>query len=155
MSKAGPHDPAFLERLMRLQRTGGRGAVGLVLGDFAASCGFNHFAYHVVRRPAPAPAPDDLHTYPGRWIRHYDQQGYARLDAPLVLAGREVLAFRWETAIARSGITPVQQRIFEEARDFGVGDGVTLPCHGPGGGLAVISFARPVLSARESFAEGR
>jgi DNA-binding CsgD family transcriptional regulator len=104
----------------------------------AAEAGVERFAYALVdgRR--------GLHvdtTYPEAWTTHYLANGYQNFD-PVVLESRHSrLPFAWRFVTNRPGLTADQSRLFAEASDFGIRDGMTIPFHGGGKGFGILSLA--------------
>ena len=80
-------------------------------------------------------------TYDDSWKRHYAEQGFHRIDPTLIGARRSIAPVDW-TRLERNDDF---QRVFQEARDFGISDqGLTIPVRGPYGdigGLSVTSNA--------------
>lgn len=89
--------------------------------------------------PAPAAALD----YPEDWVRHYARQGYEKIDPVLLLSPFTTKPLVWEDCEKRPELTEAQRRLFREARDMKLLDGVSFPLHAPMGGTYVLSLASP------------
>src|SRR3546814_14760183 len=50
-----------------------------------------------------------------------------------------VLPFPWRDVAGRNDLTNGQRRVLDEARDFGVAHGATVPIHGPDSGLSALN----------------
>ncbi|MGB0682576.1 MAG: LuxR family transcriptional regulator [Magnetovibrionaceae bacterium] len=135
---------SWLQQLKTLSRDHLEDDLRERLPGWIRAFGYEHFAYHVVRQPKDKPALSDFHSYPRAWIKHYDEQGYARLDATLMTAGKEVLAYRWKDTLYRYPITPQQQQVFDEAREHGLHGGAVAPLHGPNGSLSVFALTADI-----------
>ena len=106
-----------------------------------APLGFEQIVYFVLRPPFGQAGVESFNSYPLEWIEHYECQGFYYDDLAFLTAAARVTPFRWDTLIANSEITKRQRRVFEEARDFNIRNGVTVPLHGPGNGFATLTFS--------------
>jgi len=104
-----------------------------------AQLGFSRFAYLALRIPNNPKAPFVVTTYPHEWATHYGENDYVNTDPVLERAARTLRAFDWPTLGRMNSITNRQRKVLNEARDFGVGLGATVPIHSPGGGFATLS----------------
>ncbi len=128
----------FIERLQRMQSLG-RQQDALV--GFLNGAGFRYFTYHIVKvRDRPGLQPLFATNYPDEWVRHYGAQGYLAHD-PLVQEGpRRQLPFRWSDVTEPRDMDRVQRRLFREASDFGISNGLTIPLHGRDGEYAALNL---------------
>lgn len=101
--------------------------------------GFSHFTYLAVRRPEAPDATFYFSTYPKIWTDHYEHRRYVKTDPVMVDARKSTLPFQWRGESIRSRANKLQLKIFDEAGDFGISDGITVPVHGAGGEFAVLS----------------
>ncbi len=86
-------------------------------------------------------------TYPQPWVAHYREQDYIRID-PVISGGlRSTLPLAWEGAKTKSRLSAKQRRMFEEAGEFGLKSGVTIPIHGFGGEFATVNIGTPLSDA--------
>ncbi|WP_296946766.1 LuxR family transcriptional regulator [uncultured Massilia sp.] len=76
-------------------------------------------------------------TYPASWVRRYQEAGYEAVD-PVVrrVAGSSLPVF-WD---GLAGVVP-RHIVFDEARDHGLANGITVPVAGPRGERALFSIA--------------
>jgi DNA-binding CsgD family transcriptional regulator len=111
--------------------------------------GFDRFAYLALRLPHSTKAPYVVTTYPESWALHYHNQDYVNHDPVLLRATRTMQAFDWPTLSADPSLSPTQQRVLKEARDFDIAKGATVPVHAPGGGFATLSVASTAMSEAE------
>jgi DNA-binding CsgD family transcriptional regulator len=80
-------------------------------------------------------------SYPQAWLEHYLAHGYQEFDPVVLESRRSRLPFAWRYVTNRPSMTEEQRRLFDEAADFGLRDGLTMPFHGTGEGLGVLSLA--------------
>lgn len=101
--------------------------------------GYSHFTYLLVRRPDLPDATYYFSTYPKTWTDHYEERRYVRSDPVMLDARVAMLPFQWLGESIRRRARGLQRRILDEAGDFAIRDGMTIPIHGPGGEFAVMS----------------
>lgn len=101
--------------------------------------GFAHFTYLTVSRPDRPGTSYYFSTYPKAWTDHYEQRRYVTVDPVMLEARTALLPFQWRGEKIRSAATGAQLRVFDEAGDFGIRDGITAPVHGADGEFAVLS----------------
>lgn len=103
-----------------------------VFSGAAAELGVPWFTYHVVRVSGlGSRLPYILSTYPQSWLDHYFGEDYLAVDPVLDEVPRRRRAFRWSAVATRDALTPRQARLFDEARDAGLREGLTIPLLGP------------------------
>lgn len=130
------HDPvdALAQDLAGINDTDSRRAVFL---RHAESFGVTRYAYLNTTCPR-----DPFHVetnYPTAWVERYLERNYMVVDAVSLEAARSPVPFRWRDALARPQYGANSQRVFEEAADFSIRDGFTVPIHS-GAGLSIISL---------------
>ncbi len=102
-----------------------------------AELGLDFFAYHVVR---PVQGPRQrfvVSNYPERWMEHYFENDYIHVDAVLAAAVKSNSSISWREL--RRNLSPVQRQIFDEAGEFKINQGITIPVHGFGGSFATLT----------------
>lgn len=109
----------------------------------ASDLGFRRFAYWVIRGPGGIRVPA-INTYPEEWKHRYIEQNYESMDPTLTEASHTTLPFQWDQVRRSSRQNKQLSRFYEEANEFGVADGLTVPIHGPINGLATLNFCDPV-----------
>ncbi len=101
--------------------------------------GFSWFAYHDLR-PCDSPGPPFfLSTYPTSWTSHYTAQNYRDVDPVVLTARRASQPFEWSPKHFPWVLTGAQKRLFNEAGEWKIRRGVTIPIHGPGTTLNLFS----------------
>jgi DNA-binding CsgD family transcriptional regulator len=126
-----------------------------LFADAAADLGFKYFNYHVVRSSSFSSAagrlPYMISTYPEAWIRHYLAEGYLDDDPVVTELLQNRLPFMWSEIARPEDLSRRQRRLFDEARDAGIADGITLPIHSRDGEIAAVSLI-PAGSEDEALA---
>jgi LuxR family quorum-sensing system transcriptional regulator CciR len=107
----------------------------------AQALGFDFVAYDVVsgHDPELASLASALRNYPRQWQARYEAQNYRSID-PIVLRAPEAHRPILWRAVKGNGIDARQKRLFAEAAEAGLADGVSVAIHGPFGRVAVVSF---------------
>lgn len=122
-----------------LDRAEDLGAVQRQVGRALGALGFAHFTYLAVSRPDRPGSTYYFSTYPKTWTDHYEQRRYLNVDPVMLEARSSLLPFQWRGEKIRGAAKGPQLRVFDEAGDFGIRDGVTVPVHGADGEFAVLS----------------
>lgn len=137
---------AFIERL---QDADDESAFECTLTETLESMGFDRFAYLALRLPENGRVPYVVTTYPGDWAAHYHNNDYVNHD-PVLLRGQATMTgFHWNRLFRDPSLTPRQMQVLNEARDFGITNGATIPVHSPGGGFGILSVANYGAPDRE------
>jgi LuxR family transcriptional activator of conjugal transfer of Ti plasmids len=111
--------------------------------------GFPRFAYLSF---APRGDDDDtlaMTTYPSRWVEQYCANRYDRIDPVIARSIATTLPFAWSTDRSDTKLTKKQKWFFEEASEFGVRHGVTIPIHDRQGKVATLTLA--AIGCRSAF----
>lgn len=107
--------------------------------------GFSLFAYYLVKSPKKLESrsynPVFVSNYPLDWIEYYMRQKYYLTDPVMVDACSRRLPVRWGPGGEYRALSDEQQRIMDEAREFGICRGLTIAMHGPGDELGVFTVA--------------
>jgi DNA-binding CsgD family transcriptional regulator len=123
--------------------------------DHLARLGFDRFAYLALRLPHSTKAPYVVTTYPDDWALHYHNRDYVNHDPVLLRATQTMRAFDWPTLASEPKLSPGQRQVLDEARDFAIINGATVPIHGPGDGFATLSVTSSAMSDNEFQREWR
>lgn len=65
-------------------------------------------------------------TYPKKWVKKYVENGYYVDDPVCVVPCKYRLPFHWDVHFFKN-LTKNQQKIFKEAKEFGIISGTTIP----------------------------
>ena len=82
-----------------------------------------------------------ISTYPPNWVAHYVRNSYERLDPVILQALQTGAPFRWGQGVSTTYLSPAQHELFEEASQFGIRSGFTVPIHDGRGPVAALTFA--------------
>jgi DNA-binding CsgD family transcriptional regulator len=118
------------------------------LEEFTASSGYKFYTYITGRVIGgrritnfdPREKPFHLTNVPGDWEVQYSRNRYYDQDPMMLFALGNLMPESWSNIIRRSNLTVKQNQIIGEARESGLGDGVIIPVHGPGGEFAILSL---------------
>ncbi|MDD3182679.1 MAG: LuxR family transcriptional regulator [Alphaproteobacteria bacterium] len=104
--------------------------------------GFERFTYALLISPhGPVNKPLYISTYPSEWANRYVQQKYASRDLIMRFVATTLRPFLWDEVSEHAEITKVQHQIFNEASDFNILSGGSVPIHGPGAVKASFAVA--------------
>lgn len=130
----------------RLQGAADLDAIYGAIETHVRSLGFERFTYHVVRPPEGPRKRFFLSNYPDVWVDHYIEREYVNIDPIAPLAASTTLPFAWPELRQGRRKNPKWEQFFNEAGDFGLENGFTVPAHGPGQCLATFNFVAEVPS---------
>jgi LuxR family quorum-sensing system transcriptional regulator CciR len=88
-------------------------------------------------------------NYPSDWAVHYIEEDFVNFDPVLMRGRRSLTGFNWAQLAHAPDLTARQARVLNEARDFGITNGATVPVHSPDGGFAILSVASSGAPDRE------
>lgn len=106
----------------------------------ARAMGFDHFIY-ALRVPSRFSEARVVvvNGYPEPWLSHYWEAAHQAVDPVVAHCTQRVVPVQWHDLEATS--SPAAQRMMNEAADFGLRDGLSMPVHSPQGELGILSFA--------------
>jgi len=114
-------------------------------GTFS-NLGFNSFTYVGFKGDTSSGTkhqPTDfifLSNVRSAWIDHYLEHELGEDDPLFKECLTSRLPFKWDETFRANSRTKRESRVFSEGADFGIQHGVTVPIHGPGGELGVMSL---------------
>jgi LuxR family transcriptional regulator, activator of conjugal transfer of Ti plasmids len=82
-----------------------------------------------------------ISTYPEEWTSHYLRRRYELVDPVITQALRTTEPFQWGIGIQPNLRSRVQQQLLDEAAEFGIRVGFTVPIHDGHGPIAALTFA--------------
>lgn len=82
-----------------------------------------------------------ISTYPRPWTDRYVESRYERLDPVIRRALGYPEPFEWSARAGLGRLSKRQQRLFDEAAEFGIRCGLTIPIHDGRGPIAAVTFA--------------
>jgi DNA-binding CsgD family transcriptional regulator len=115
--------------------------------------GFDRFSYVHARPPLgkkirsfvplASPSGSRVHEFlaslPEAWVDHYLAHDYGDADPTFPGAMTHLLPFRWRDIAGRNDLTGRQRKVLDEAHDFGIAFGATVPIHGPDNGVSALN----------------
>jgi LuxR family transcriptional activator of conjugal transfer of Ti plasmids len=85
--------------------------------------------------------PFVISTYPVNWVAHYLRNHYERFDPVVIRALQNPEPFRWGAGLSFGHMSLAQQDFLDEASQFGIKVGFTVPIHDGRGPIAALTFA--------------
>lgn len=82
-----------------------------------------------------------ISNYPVKWTDHYLCNHYEKFDPVIVQALANSEPFEWRSGRSSRSLTKLQQQFFEEATQFGIRCGFTIPIHDSRRPIAAVTFA--------------
>jgi LuxR family transcriptional activator of conjugal transfer of Ti plasmids len=109
------------------------------MGDVVAAIDLNCFAYMFA--PLRVDAEVKLiSNYPCAWTTHYLAEGYQRFDPVIDRAVGQSAPFQWGDDCWSQDLDASQLQLFDEAAQFGIRNGVTIPIRDPKCRIAALTF---------------
>jgi LuxR family transcriptional regulator, quorum-sensing system regulator BjaR1 len=102
--------------------------------------GFDSFA--VIDASIAPRAPEErlwASTWPEAWLRHWTDRGYVDIDPVVCQLRRRGYPLRWSEAAMAANDAGLL--VLDEAREFGLEEGFSVPIHDRDGGLVIVSTA--------------
>lgn len=127
----------FIDRLERARDGDAlRNAMSVITGAF----GLTGFAY-VGSRQTASDLPPYVTTYPVEWVQHYVSRRYYKIDPVLAQICTTLMPFLWDNQTGGSCASREQQQLFDEAQQFGITCGFSVPIHDSRDGVTSLTFA--------------
>ncbi|UJQ94123.1 helix-turn-helix transcriptional regulator [Mariluticola halotolerans] len=99
----------------------------------------SQFAY-LSLPPPELDQPRYISNYPEPWTSHYLRQRYQAIDPVITCAERSDTPFHWGKKFTLGDGSADQYKFFDEAAEFGICSGLTIPVRDRLGGGAVLTF---------------
>ena len=80
-----------------------------------------------------------LKGYPDAWLDHYWENGYAASDPAVIYCGKQIVPIEWHGLMYEK--QSLNAQVMNEAADFGLKSGLSMPIHSPHGELGILSLA--------------
>ncbi|MCA1365366.1 autoinducer binding domain-containing protein [Bradyrhizobium sp. IC3069] len=110
------------------------------MADTATALDLSCFAYLALQR-SENDEPRLISTYPSRWTARYLRNSYQMIDPVIREALQTPEPFRWGGDFRSRLTSMAQQQLFDEAAQFGIRFGFTVPIHDGHGPIAALTFA--------------
>lgn len=111
------------------------------LDSAVKSLGFDVYAYYIIRPSRSFINLRNKYTYQEAWVDQYYASNHNIHDVTVLRASTTSLPYSWEMVREDKNISQKQRTVFNEASEFGLTHGVSIPLHGPDEGLALLSLA--------------
>lgn len=92
--------------------------------------------------------PRLISTYPDKWTSHYLRSRYERIDPVIAQALQNPEPFQWGIGSPWRFKSHAEQQLFDEASQFGIRFGFTVPIHDGRGPVAALTFAADQRTSR-------
>lgn len=123
-----------------LAANGDANSLRTVLADAGAALDLSCFAY-LSMSPRRGGAPELISNYPVEWTDHYLREHYERVDPVIAVALAGTEPFEWGQEFAAKRLSKSQCALLDEAAQFGIRCGFTVPIHDSRGPVAAVTFA--------------
>jgi DNA-binding CsgD family transcriptional regulator len=120
------------------------GAVFDLVDAELRSRGFDRFAYLIINPPDGPHEPLYIGSYPEEWAEHYRLRDYVNIDPVMSAATATIAPFAWKELYAFHPSESRPRRMLDEAGEFGLRNGMTIPVHGPARAFATFNVATSV-----------
>lgn len=114
--------------------------LALLFNRLVKKMGCTHFV--CLSHVDPLNPPDDavvLTNYPLEWAEHHGKMQYHRFDPIIHTCKTKITPFTWSNDTWRYMLNIEQSDMLNEAGEFGLGEGHTIPIHPPSGYSASLS----------------
>ena len=116
-----------------------------VLENVCTQMGFKYFALtHHVDMARDAAKVVRIHNYPSQWAAYHDKNALGISDPVHRASHTSCAGFLWSDMKTMIPLTSEDRRILALSREYGVGDGFTVPANVPGELNGSCSFANAV-----------
>jgi DNA-binding CsgD family transcriptional regulator len=141
---------AFHDDLQRLSETDSIEQLTERCRSQALTLGFDNFVY-ALRVPTHFSEARliMLDGYPNGWVQRYFEQSHFSADPVMAHCANHLVPVQWSDLQAAPN--SAAERVMNEAGEFGLRGGVSMPIHSPRGELGILSLSvnRPEAAARE------
>lgn len=110
------------------------------MADAATALDLHCFAYLSVSRTLRTPVRL-ISTYPQAWTSFYLQRHYECSDPVVGRAASCAQPFPWGLGVPSHSLSPAQEQLLDEAAEFGIRYGYTIPIHDRQGFRSAMTFA--------------
>lgn len=108
-----------------------------------AAKAFGMDCYAIAGIPLPNERLDPymmLNAWPNEWFERYVSQNYVHVDPVIHRTRMSDEAFVWSEALRDAPLSRASRRVMDEATNFGMMDGYSVPLHSVGGFQAIVTF---------------
>jgi DNA-binding CsgD family transcriptional regulator len=76
--------------------------------------------------------------YPATWVDHYFEKTYQSVDPVMAYCAKHIVPIQWQNL--KPLTEGAAKRMMDEAGDFGLKSGITMPVHSPRGEMGILSL---------------
>lgn len=136
------HKTEYTFFINRLNTTDSLDEIQAACSVFFAEFGFEKFIYGV-RIPTSFTDPDvyTVNGYPEEWRTRYVEANYIAVDPTVTYCSQNILPLDWADLQPLEQGNPDIRKFMDEARNFGLRQGISFPLHGSYGEFAMLSLA--------------
>ncbi|HIP22877.1 MAG TPA: hypothetical protein EYG79_04685 [Rhodobacteraceae bacterium] len=124
------------------------------VGAFLDEIQLDYFSFVLLRPPSDLKFEclETLNTnYPNEWLNRYQSNRYLDLDPVAALARGTNRPFYWNHGRFLRPFRKSQRRVFNEAREFQILNGLSIPVHSPKGEIGIFNLvAKNKVQLREA-----
>ena len=80
-------------------------------------------------------------NYPDDWVSHYFEKRYQEIDPVFLLTPSKGAPFLWDDIVKQESLSSKQRNLFNECKETGLHNDVSVPIHGPRGESYVVCLA--------------
>lgn len=129
----------FNESLLRLSTTTSLDEITALCRFYSRQLGFDSFIY-ALRIPSQFSESRVvvINGYPDAWLGRYWEQAYSFTDPVVAFCSQHTVPILWHDLIMDK--TSISAQVMNEAADFGLKTGISMPIHSPQGEMGILSF---------------
>ncbi len=117
------------------------GSILSELGKTAQSLGFSKYAHYNFCQKTPLIFLPNAYTYPEEWVDRYYEADHYINDPTVHYAMQTCLPYSWRDMHKSFPLSPKHQLVFDEASEFGLKQGLSIPIRKAGGDIALLCFS--------------
>ncbi len=140
------------DTIQQIMNAGSLDEVNRICMEICHESGFEYCLYAVNHSSVTGSAQERYFTtnYPEEWMRRYLEQNYETVDPTVQHCSHSTIPLIWtppEKAAAKK-LSRQEKKFINEAHDFGLAQGISIPVHGANGEHAIFSLVlRPEKAA--------
>lgn len=140
----------LFELMEELHKANGHSHIQQVIATLCRECGFDHYFYGVlIPTSYTRPSIFILSNQPDEWRARYNDMGYLTIDPTASYCMENIAPALWQTIQPNAPTSSKARKMFLEAADFGIVDGVSFPIHTIGHEIAMLSLSYSKTGARK------
>lgn len=130
----------FQDSLHNLTKIGTINELEKLCHTYCAQLGFDSFVYAL---RVPEDFSDSrlivVNGYPESWVDHYFEHAYYNSDPVMTYCAKSILPIEWKNLPIEAD--SAEFNMMNDAKKFGLQNGISMPIHTPYGEFGILSFA--------------